>query len=128
MSKGNYEEKEIYNKLKQQSIDLLNNLLKPRSQGDEGTRAHDERPKDKARDEPSDEPSDDAENEVNKKVEIPERSSSNLEPNGRVQTIDDLILFLLKSPVKTDIKQKLNDVYKIFNSTSNAQNAQPNNL
>jgi len=43
-------------------------------------------------------------------------SSNIFSPNGQVDGLTDLILFLIKSPIDDPkIKLKLNDVYKIFN-------------
>ncbi len=43
------------------------------------------------------------------------KSSTFLQHNGKVGDLEDLILFLIKSPTTNDIKFKLNKVYKIFN-------------
>lgn len=48
----------------------------------------------------------------------PNKSSTHLQHNGNVGGLEDLILFLIKSPTTPTIKMKLNDVYKIFNPTA----------
>ena len=48
----------------------------------------------------------------------PIKSSTPLQHNGNVGGLEDLILFLIKSPTTPSIKMKLNDVYKIFNPTA----------
>ena len=45
----------------------------------------------------------------------PVKSSTFLQHNGKVGDLEELILFLIKSPTTDDIKIKLNKVYKIFN-------------
>jgi hypothetical protein len=45
----------------------------------------------------------------------PVKSSTFLQHNGKVGDLEELILFLIKSPTTNDIKFKLNKVYKIFN-------------
>lgn len=42
-------------------------------------------------------------------------TSTILQHNGQVQGLEDLIVFLIKSPTSNEMKLKLNDVYKIFN-------------
>lgn len=48
----------------------------------------------------------------------PNKSSTPLQHNGNVGSLEDLILFLIKSPTTPPIKMKLNDVYKIFNPSA----------
>jgi len=48
-----------------------------------------------------------------------DKSSTVLKHNGQVGSLEELIVFLIKAPIKDDlIKMKLNDVYKIFNPTA----------
>jgi hypothetical protein len=46
----------------------------------------------------------------------PNKSSTVLNHNGQVGSLEELIVFLIKSPIKDDaIRTKLNNVYKAFN-------------
>ena len=45
-----------------------------------------------------------------------QKSSTVLKHDGQVGSLEDLIVFLIKAPLKNDdLRMKLNDVYKIFN-------------
>lgn len=53
---------------------------------------------------------------LDEKTPEPNESSTVLNHNGQVGSLEELIVFLIKSPIKDDaIRTKLNNVYKVFN-------------
>jgi hypothetical protein len=108
-----------YEVYKKKCIDLLNKLIEPcpkvKEQShdierDKGPQGQDPQGQGQGQG-PIDEPGDQGQG--------PDKSSTVLKHNGQVGSLAELIVFLIKSPIKDDlIRMKLNDVYNIFNPTA----------
>ena len=95
-----------YKDYKDTCIDLLNKLVTPCPIPSEPPKDPETSPKSSP--EKSPEPSPE-----------PDKSSNVFNPNGQVGSLEELIVFLIKSPIQNhEISMKLNAVYKIFNPTA----------
>jgi hypothetical protein len=100
-----------YKKYQDECIELLNKLIKPCPKINESS-ADGKGPDGKGPD------GNGPDGNGPKAPEAPDKSSTVLTHNGQVGSLEELLVFLIKSPTNNDLKMKLNNVYTIFNPTA----------